>query len=257
MDDRVAVRPQVRRRVPLRSTCAEPHACPRPVRMRALAQVELFAGLTDEQLVGVDVRMTSLSFAEGDALYTAGAPATHLYVLVAGRTVVSRPTPDGRDVVVDLLGPGDLVGALRTEGRHAYRETVRAVTTTCALRLGTDAFREVLAEHPGVALRVIDGAAAVLDRARTGATEQSTTTVAQRVARTLLRLADTFGQESASGTTLIQLPLSRADLAGMTGSTPESVSRVMSRLRKDGVIESGRRWTAVVDRERLARTAAD
>ncbi|MEO8556770.1 MAG: helix-turn-helix domain-containing protein, partial [Actinomycetota bacterium] len=55
--------------------------------------------------------------------------------------------------------------------------------------------------------------------------------------------------------TLLQLPLSRADLAGMVGSTTESVSRVMSRLRTEGIIDSGRRWTAVLDRDRLAATA--
>lgn len=76
--------------------------------------------------------------------------------------------------------------------------------------------------------------------------------MAQRVATTLLRLVEKFGQDRAGGATLIQLPLSRADLAGMTGSTPESVSRVMSQLRKDGIIESGRRWTSVLDHDRLA-----
>ncbi|MFZ2749458.1 MAG: Crp/Fnr family transcriptional regulator, partial [Propioniciclava sp.] len=111
-------------------------------------------------------------------------------------------------------------------------------------------------QHPEVALRVVDDVTALLAQARADVTAQSTATVAQRVATTLLRLAEKFGQDSSSGATLIQLPLSRTDLAGMTGSTPESVSRVMSQLRKDGIIDSGRRWTAILDGDRLLATVA-
>ncbi|WP_421014613.1 Crp/Fnr family transcriptional regulator, partial [Glutamicibacter creatinolyticus] len=63
-----------------------------------------------------------------------------------------------------------------------------------------------------------------------------------------------FGTPSRQGE-LIQFPLSRADLAGITGASPESVSRAMSSLRKAGIIETGRRWTALTDRARLTEIA--
>lgn len=243
-----------RRRVPLRSTCAQPHECPAPVRMRVLSQVPLFAGLSRDELVSIDEHMISLSWAQDDPLYTAGSPAEHLYVLASGWAKAYQPTPDGQEIIVDLLAPGDLFGGLQALGQPTNPETVQAMSTTCALRIDTHAFREVLKEHPQVALRVLDETTALLAQARTGLTEQSTATVAQRVATTLLRLAEKFGQDRARGGTLIQLPLSRADLAGMTGSTPESVSRVMSQLRQDGIIDSGRRWTSILDHDRLAAT---
>lgn len=241
-----------RRRVPLRPSCSQPHQCPRPVRMRVLTQTPLFAGLSQEELVSIDTSMMSLSWAEGDLLYTAGEPAEHLYVLAVGWAKAYQPTPDGKNVVVDLLAPGDLFGGLQPLGEPTYPETVEAMSTVCALRMDAHAFRDVLKKHPQVALRVLDDTAALLAHARVGLAQQSTATVAQRVATSLSRLAEKFGQEGAGGATLIQLPLSRADLAGMTGSTAESVSRVMSRLRKDGIIDSGRRWTAVLDHDRLA-----
>jgi CRP/FNR family transcriptional regulator, nitrogen oxide reductase regulator len=240
-----------RRHVPLRSTCAQPHQCPRPVRMKVLSQVPYFAGLAEDELEDIDRRMVSLSWAEGDPLYEAGTPADHLYVLAAGRVRVTQPTPTGQEVLTDILTPGELFGALSTLGEQEYPETAEAMTTSCALRIDPDAFRGVLTEHPQVALRVLDDVAGRLSRARSDVGRISTGTVAQRVATTLLRLADKLGQDRAGGGTLLQVPLSRADLAGMTGSTPESVSRVMSRLGKDGVIETGRRWTAVLDRDRL------
>ena len=69
-----------RRRVPLASTCALPHRCPRPLRMQVLGAVPFFAGLSQQQLEGIDRRMVSLSWAAGDPLFTAGGPADHLYV---------------------------------------------------------------------------------------------------------------------------------------------------------------------------------
>jgi CRP-like cAMP-binding protein len=244
------------RRIPLASTCALPHHCPRPLRMQVLGRVALFADLSQQQLEDIDRRMVSLSWAAGDPLFTAGESADHLYVLVAGQAKLSQPTPGGQEVVVDLLTPGDLFGALSILGQPVYPETAWALTTTCALRIDPQSFREILAEHPAVALRVLNDVAGRLAQARSDVGQQSTSTVAQRVATTLLRLADKLGQErSGNRGTLLQIPLSRADLAGMVGSTTESVSRVMSRLRKEGIIDSGRRWTAVIDRDRLAATA--
>lgn len=252
-----ATPPPERRWIPLRSTCARPHACPEPVRMKVLSRVPLFAGLSPDELRSIDRRMVSLSWGEEDPLYLAGAPADHLFVMAAGRAKAVQPTAAGQEVVVDLLAPGDLFGGLRMLGQSSYPETVRAMTTMCALRIDTAAFRDVLGEHPQVALRALDSTAALLAQARDSVTQQSTATVAQRVATTLLRLTEKFGQDRTGGGTLIQLPLSRSDLAGLTGSTPESVSRVMSRLRKEGIIDSGRRWTAVLDADRLAATVAD
>lgn len=245
-----------RRRTPLRSTCAQPHHCPFPVRMRVLSRVPWLADLDEDQLAAVDARLVSLSWGEGDPLYLAGDPAEHLYVLASGRVKVAHPMADGGEVITDLLVPGDLFGTLSTLGDPTYPETASALTTACALRMDVAAFRAILDDHPAVALRVLDDVAGRLAATRSDAARSASGTVEQRVASTLLRLADKLGMDRHDGGTLLQLPLTRADLAAMTGSTPESVSRVMSRLRRDGIVDSGRRWTAVVDRERLEALTA-
>ena len=56
---------------------------------------------------------------------------------------------------------------------------------------------------------------------------------------------------------LLEVPLSRADLAGLARSTPESVSRVLSRWKEEGLIDSGRRWVSLLDRARLERIAQE
>jgi CRP-like cAMP-binding protein len=80
--------------------------------------------------------------------------------------------------------------------------------------------------------------------------------VERRLAYTLLKLAEKFGQPKELGL-LIQVPLSRDDLAEMAGTTTETASRVMSQFQKDGLIDSGRGWVAVTNRDGLEAAAAE
>lgn len=224
--------------------------------MRVLRQVPYFAGLSDDELQDIDGRMRSLAWSEGDRLYQVGDPAEHLYVLAAGHVKLGRATAAGGETITAIVAPGQLFGAMSTLGEPVHTETATALVTSCALRMSQRAFREVLDDHPQVALRVLDDVAARLARANLDIGHRATDTVPQRVATALLRLADKVGGTDDDRGTLLELPLSRADLAGLTSSTTESVSRAMSRLRKDGIIDSGRRWTAILDRPRLEQVAA-
>jgi CRP/FNR family transcriptional regulator, nitrogen oxide reductase regulator len=109
--------------------------------------------------------------------------------------------------------------------------------------------------QPSVALAVLDDLAHRLEQSRQRVTHMSAGTVEQRVAAALLRLVTVVG-EPRDGGVLLQVPLTRADLASMAGTTTESASRAMSRLRSDRIVESGRRWTAVLDVPRLRALSA-
>ena len=188
-------------------------------------------------------------------IYRAGEPAGTLYVVADGRVRISQLTAAGTQTVTDILGPGDMFGAMSSLGEPHHLQTATALVGSCTLRIGQEAFREVMVENPTVGLRVVDDLAARLSRAETDIGGQGTDTVEQRVARALLRLADKLGKDRGAQGLLLEVPLSRADLAGLARSTPESVSRVMSRWKKAGIIDSGRRWTAVLDRALLEEAA--
>ncbi len=85
-------------------------------------------------------------------------------------------------------------------------------------------------------------------------TRASSATTEQRLAATLLLLADRLGTAHDGGT-LIDAPLSRDDLASLTGCASETASRILARLQREGIIDSGRRWVAVIDRPSLERLA--
>ena len=139
-------------------------------------------------------------------------------------------------------------------GHTTYPDTALALTVSCVLRISAADLRAVMNRHPAVALAVLDEVSHRLEEAQQSVRRLSGGTVEQRVAASLLVLADKLG-EPRGGSILLQLPLTREDLAAMTGTTTESISRTLSKWRRAGLIETGRRWISLTDRAALAAIA--
>lgn len=243
-----------RRRAPLAPACERPHPCPKPLQLQVLGRARFFTGLSASQLSDIGDRCVARGYAAGEAIYRVGAPARSLYVLASGRAKITHPRPGGTDVVMDVVLPGEMFGALPALGEPAYEETAEALTTSCALAISAEEFDRILREYPSVALAVIGTLSRRLVEARRALRRLHGESVRQRLAATLLDLADRAGQDRAD-MTLLQLPLTRVDLARMAGATPESVSRAISSWKRAGLIDSGRRWVAIRDRAALQRLA--
>ncbi len=222
------------------------HVCPRNVRLDVLTRAKFFAELAPDDVASLDDRMQVRSYEAGDAVYSAGQDANQLFVLASGRLKLMRPSPSGQDTLLDVITVGGLFGTLGELGDPRYLDSAIALTDVCALSISSADFHDVLREHPPVALAVLQDMADRLAQSREVVRGMAADTVEQRVAATLLSLADKVGRESRDRI-ILDLPLTRADLAAMTGATTESVSRVMSRLRRDGLVETGRKRTDLLD----------
>ena len=232
---------------------SHPHVCPPSVRLAVLRRVRLFRDLDDDALAEIDGLVTTVSMPGEALLCRAGEPASSMYVLAAGRAKSFTAGAEGKEVIHSLLAPGDLFGAHALLGRTEHSSSVQALTDICVLRIDSPALRRLLRRFPDVAVRVIDELGDQLHLAREASALIASGSVQARVAGALDRLCDKFGTALPGelGTVDLALPLSRADLAGLTGATVESVSRVMSSMQRAGIISTGRRWTTVQDRERL------
>lgn len=239
-----------RRRTPLTVLPADPHACTPGVRIRVLGEVPFFAGLRSDELARVDGRCSVRAVDAAESIYFAGDPARHLYVVATGIVKITRATAEGRETLLDLLGPGDFLGALPALGATHYADSAWALTPVCLLVLDAADFDAVLQQMPAVALAALEAVSRRLAEARDAVHRLSATPLEQRLAATLLLLADKVG-EPWKGGVLLQVPLTREDLAAMTGARTESVSRVVSAWRRQGFIETGRRWVAIRDRRAL------
>jgi CRP-like cAMP-binding protein len=244
-----------RRRTPVAPVAIEPgfHCTPAEQR-RLLGNTPFFAPLPSEEVDRVTASFQQADYAAGETIHYSGDPAVRLSIVAAGMVKLVRPTVEGRDVLLDILGPGDYFGSLAELGDTIYREDAIAQTQCCILYATADEFRQLLQRYPPVALATLDLVAGRLRSAQATIEQISAYPVNQRVAATLLKLADRIGRQD-DGATLIEMPLSRQDIADMTGATVETVSRVMSEFRRSGLIESGRRWIAIRDRDALETVA--
>lgn len=216
------------------------------MRRVVLGATTYFSALGCDELAEVDGHFTARAYAANMTICRAGEPARELFVLGAGRVKLIRSTSGGSDMVVDVVLPGAMFGALLGDAQPSYAETAQTLTGSCVLAIPVAQFKRMMRSHPAVALAVVGSLSDHLTRTRAALVRLGTDTVDQRVAATLLSLAARAGHDRAD-MTLLQIPLSRADLAAMCATTTESVSRTLSRWRRQGVIDSGRRWIGVAD----------
>lgn len=242
------------RYTPLETATIEPHACTISLRLQLLGQLPFFADVSDAQIDAMNGLFHEKDYAANETIYSSGDAATNLYVVAAGKIKVLRHSLSGQDVLIDILTQGEFFGSLATPGEVSYLETAQAQTMCCVLVISATDFQGVLRAHPSVALSVLDIVTVRLREAHETVRQLSAQPAESRIATALLKLADKLGEARPDGI-LIQMPLSRQDIAQMTGTTLETASRVMSQFRKDGLIRSGRQWVTVADRALLAARA--
>lgn len=244
-----------RRRNPIQPEPIHPHLhCSVEDQRRLLAAAPYFKSLSTEQIEAVQRQFTQNHYTAGSTIYSAGEPARRLSIVAAGTVKVQRPTWDGKDILLDLLVPGDHFGSLAELGDETYPDTAIAHTECCILSTTSAEFSQMLTTYPTVAIDSLSIVAARLRQAQSTIEQLSAYPVEQRIARTLAHLAEKVGVEKGDAT-LIDIPLSRQDLADMAGTTVETASRVMSDFKRDGLIDSGRMWISVRDTEKLADRA--
>ncbi len=238
------------RKSPVRLDWIDPSACTLDYRLKIIGRLPFFRHLPLEEIKDINIRFHDRSYTAGQTVHVEGDTADHLYLAAMGRVKLIRNTSSGHEVLLDILHGGEYFGNLKALGADTYTETAITQTDCCILEISSKDFEGVLKHYPGVALRVLSAVGKRLAESREQIAQLSTYTVEQRTAAALLRLAGKVG-EVREESILIQLPISRQDLAAMTGSTTETVSRVMSRFAEEGLIRSGRKWVAVMDQNRL------
>jgi len=240
---------------PLKKPSIEGHHCTVDLRLEKLGMVPFFQKLTEDELRTVNKKFTANHYPKGEMIYRQGDRATMLRVVVAGNVKLISHTPDGKDVLLDMLKAGEFFGNPTAGSRDVYNETATTQTKACILSIRLSDFRDIMNEYSSVAMSVLDITIDRLNESQKRIQHLSTLAVKKRVAAVLLKLADKFGEEDESGL-LIQLPLSRKDLADMTGTSTATASRIMSQFQEDGLITSGRQWVAINDRPELIRISA-
>ncbi len=202
----------------------------------------IFSGLGEADLQALSRLAAGRSLKEGEFVFWDGDPPSHFYVVASGRVKILKHSSQGKEFVVAFFSPGDIFGEVAVFEDRPYPASAQAVSDTELLGIGRDQFLAFLSGHPGVALRIINMLGGRLREAQARLNALAGERAEQRVARTLLMLSSKLGPG---------LPFTRQEIADMSGTTIETTIRVMSRMKRDGIILSRRGRIDITDEGRL------
>jgi CRP/FNR family transcriptional regulator len=209
----------------------------------------LFAGLDEAAWSALAGRLATRSLSRGETLFAEGEPGDALHVVESGKVKICRHAPDGRENVVAVLGPGDLLGELSLFDAQPRGATAIAVTETSLATLAECDFHAWLAEHPAGALHLLKALAVRLRQTNEAMADLVFTDVPGRVAKQLLSLADRFGGTDGR----VEHDLTQEELAQLVGASRETVNKALADFAARGWLRLDGRAVVLLDVERLAK----
>ena len=215
-----------------------------------ITDLPMFAGVGVDRLDEILNEAQSLRYAKGTNVFEQDAPATSFFILLDGHLRVAKLTPAGQQVVVRFVAPGEIFGVAKAIGRTTYPATATAVVDSVALVWPSAAWPRLIEKNPALATNALQTIGRRLQEAHTRVVEMSTEQVERRVAHALLRLAKQAGRKVEEGVR-IDFPISRQDVAEMTGTTLHTVSRILSAWEAQGWVEGGRQKIVIREAHKL------
>lgn len=212
-----------------------------------------FDQLSDTDQARLEAAGTRRRFQAGSALFRAGDTSDWVCLPRSGRVKICTVSESGREIVLAIRGPGDLIGELSALDGASRSADAVAIDPLDALVLDAAAFRrfvETSAPASLLLLRTVMGRLRHADRRRI---EFGAYDVEGRVARLLIELADEHGVP-ADGGVRIALPLTQDELAGLAAASREATARALRALRERGVIRTHRRQVTILDPDALRRS---
>lgn len=220
------------------SACPHDPVAPRLVRT-LIRSFDPFKTMPEPELESIICSAEVRRIPQSQPVFRQGAPARYFYFLLHGRLKVAQVTPDGQQIVVRIVHPGELFGVAKALRRSDYPGTATAAVESMALAWSSARWDDMTERHPALTMNALHTVARHLQELHARIRELSTEDVERRVAHALVRLAAQAGRRTEDGI-LIDFPITRQDIAEMTGTTISTVSRILGAWAERGLVESGR-----------------
>jgi CRP/FNR family transcriptional regulator len=216
-----------------------------------VAAVPLFAELGDRHVASLAALARACRFTAGQVVFAEGDPASGFHVVTAGRVRVFKSSPEGREQILHVWGPGEPFGEVAVFHGDAFPASVAALDDSRTLFFPRAGLLDLVRRDPEFALRLLGVLALRLRRFAAQVEALTLREVPARLAAYLLLRDDEQG-----GTGLVELDLAKGQLANLLGATPETFSRVLGRLAREGLVRpEGARAVRLLDAQALGDVA--
>lgn len=193
--------------------------------------VPIFNHLECDQMEEI-MRVTHpVTYSKGQTIYQAGDRSESLYIVSEGKIRISRMSESGKEQLLRLLLPGHFAGELSLFSESIHEDYAVAMEETSVCMIHRKEFQDLLLKYPSIAMKVLAEFSKRLEQSQRQSARVATEKVESRLAHYLIEVR---GHEAA--TSIIELPMTKKDLASYLGTTPETLSRKLSELEAEGYI---------------------
>ncbi|MBI4830523.1 MAG: Crp/Fnr family transcriptional regulator [Candidatus Lindowbacteria bacterium] len=220
-----------------------------------LRKVDVFGELSERHLRQIVSLVSYHRFSEKQVIYMPSDPRARLYAILSGRVKLTQVSPEGKELVLCVLGKGDVFGelCLFDEGPHSTLATALEDAEIFSVKCSDLA--KFMAEDPALVTALGKHVGERLRTLEQKLSDFAFKDVAQRLASLIVDLAQDYGEKAVSGEYVIEMKITHQDLAGLIGSTRETTTTTLNQFRDKGLIEFKRGRIMVLDVERLERMA--
>lgn len=206
-----------------------------------LRRVSVFKEATDEDLQAFVEKGILRSLEEGEFFFFQGDPAKYLYILISGRAKLIQSSQAGQQVNLRTINAWQMFGALGAVRPNAtYPVTAQALEPSTALAIESELLKEMMQTRPYLNVGLMQLMTGYIMEMQERYRELATERVERRIALTVLRLAAQVGTRRDEEKPVVELPLSRQEIAEAAGTTLFTVSRVLAEWERQGLVEAGR-----------------
>lgn len=206
--------------------------------------VPIFSNLNHDEMLEIASITTDRTFDKGEMVYKAGDQSEKLYVIHTGKVKIIRFTESGKEQVIRVLGPGEFLGELSLFSNQPMQDYGEVIEKANMCVIEGNKLKELMGKYPSIGLKVMEELSKRLHKAENLIENINHNSVEKRLANTLLDLADDKG--------IINLQISKKDLASKIGMTRETLSRRLSSFQDEGIIELvGHRKIIILDEDAL------
>lgn len=223
-------------------------------RLWYIKNAALFSWLQETELQRLASRSEMVECKRNTTFYFAHEQSDSIFLVKQGRIKLTRTSPEGREVILDILAPGEIFGELAVTGEELRTHSATAVDDTMVCIITRQEFEDLLKRHPEMALRVLKLVGLRRRELEMRLEDLIFQPVATRMVLTLLWQARRHGRKGADGS--VSLPLTQKDLAHLVGASREAVAEQLAEFKRQGLLRTAYRSLLLVDPKGLMRTLA-
>jgi CRP/FNR family cyclic AMP-dependent transcriptional regulator len=210
----------------------------------------IFNNLPEEALQSIAYEAEISLFKKREIIYLPASENNTIYLLASGKAKISRLSEDGREIIIEIINSGEIFGEAAIFSNTSRENMATALEKSLVLRFEAKTFKRFLDKFPQLLAHLLNFIAEKKRNLENKIEDLAFRNVPSRLARVLLQMADIDGQK-LNGQIRIQTRLSQQEIGNLIGSTRETTSHFLNRLKKIGFIDFGKREINILDHEKL------